>query len=111
MKTRTWKNVKGMATVDFDPANPLRVDLPGVPETGNLEIPFISSGYDAPGVMAMYAEDSCPPESEDYREPRGVATVYFHDAEGKYQHINLTDDQTADIFEEYIDEIGAAELG
>lgn len=109
-RVQRWSGVSGTFRLEYDEENPLQIEIPNAPAQGEIEAPFKSSGYSDPGKLSGAPEDCYPPESEDERNPDGVATLYYTDAEGKTQHFDLTPEQTSDLFEVYCEDIDSVEL-
>lgn len=103
-----WKNVPGQLDIKFDEEHPLKVTFPGMPTKGTLEITFLSSGEFDPGFIGGPPEDCRPPDYDEVRVPRENANIWYGENEEEY--IELSNEQTEQIFEVYESEINVVDL-
>lgn len=86
-RKRKWNNVSGQFSVE-------------------LILPFLSSGYYDPGRTYGDPYYCYPPEGEDERLPDGNAYISL----GPDKTIELTKEQTEQLFDYFLDEIQEIEL-
>jgi len=98
-----WNNVRGEVTVyvnrDCEAGKELLKFFPEEEEV-EVQIYFRSSGYRLPARLSGRFEDSCPAEEEDER------TFWMAEVDGN----RINDDLGLKIFEEFMDDIEAAEI-